>query len=256
MMKKKTYIQLLACTLFSLSACTENEMIRFSEPPAVYFLTFGNDGTWAPAYDKEVTTTCNFGAIHDRWDVTVDTLEFCLQLEGAIQEQPLVIRLKVEEVEGYPAGEVLLAEGYILPAGETRVTVPVIINSPVTKNVLHRVKLAIDHERSGLAEGIAILQHVTLDIENSFTLEDVGCDAATWESLVQPALGAFSNNRLRFIAYAFYTTAPALFNTYFSYLRIGYASLVKSTITNKLAEYNAAHPDAPVLDDDGSPLVF
>jgi hypothetical protein len=255
-MKKKIFLQLLACTLFSLSACTENEMIRFSEPPAVYFLTLGSDGTWAPTYDKEVTTTCNFGAIHDRWGVTVDTLELCLQLEGAIQEQPLTIRLKVEEVEDYPAGEVLLAESYILPAGETSVIVPVFINCPTTRDVLHRVKLSIDHERSDVTTGIAILQHVTLDIEDSFTLEDVGLDAATWESLVEPALGTFSNNRLRFIAYAFYTTNPASFDTYLSYLRLGYASFVTSTITNKLNAYNTAHPGAPVLDDDGLPLVF
>jgi hypothetical protein len=255
-MKKKTYIQLLACALFSLSACTENEMIRFSEPSAVYFLTLGSDGIWAPAYDKEVTTTCNFGAIHDRLDATVDTIELRLQLEGAIQEHPLTIRLKMEEVEGYPAGEALLAESYILPAGETSVTVPVIVNCPTTRDVLHRVKLSIDHERSDVSTGIAILQHVTLDIEDSFTLEDVGFDAATWELLVQPALGPFSNNRLRFIAYAFYTTAPTALDTYFSYLRIGYASLVKSIITSKLAEYNAAHPGAPLLDDNGSPLVF
>jgi hypothetical protein len=255
-MKKKTYMQLLACALFSLSACTENEMIRFNEPPAVYFLTLGSDGIWSPDYNNEFTFTCNFGAIHDRLDATVDTIELRLQLEGAIQEHPLTICLKMEEIEGYPAGEVFLAESYILPAGETSVTVPVIVNCPATRDVSHRVKLSIDHERSDVSTGIAILQHATLDIEDSFTLEDVGLDTASWELLVQPALGAFSNNRLRFIAYAFYTIAPEVLDTYFSYLRIGYASLVKSIITSKLDEYNAAHPDAPVLDDDGSPLAF
>ena len=254
-MKKIEYLALCTWLLLSLGSCEENHIDKYSEPPAMYFLAQSSGGSWTATYNTPVVLSTNFGTIYDTWNRAEYALELRLQLQGLIQERPLTIRLKAETIDEYPIGQIEF-ETYVLPAGEYTLPVPIVIKRPALMNTLHKVKISIDYQNSDVSPGLHLLQSVTVDINDLLTLEMVGLSRALWDAMAVAAFGPYSETKLRFLAYAFYQASPALVNSYFQYIAIGFGSLIKATVENALNTYNAEHPNNPILDDDGTPLIF
>jgi len=194
--------------------------------------------------------TRNFGIFLSDWNVQTDTVYIRAKLEGKMSNEPLRVRLKYNFNPDQPHLELVFRDDYVFKPNEYIAEFQIVIKRPPQTDRTFIAGVTFDFENSDLVAGGALNRQVfELRVSDTYTLENAGLVKEIWEDRIEPSLGAYSNVKLRFVAYA-------LQRQLLTYLGSGVSAYDKQTIVNKLNEYNAAHPGNPLRDENGEIVSF
>ena len=248
MKKRILYLAALCCALFA--GCNENEILVFDSEPGINFLRYSGVLGWNETSNVgDMYFTRNFGTYINEWNVQTDTVYIRAKLEGKMSDKPLRVHLKYNL---NPTDlELIFRDDYQFQSNEYLIEFQIVIKRPSEIDRTFYAGVSFDFENSDVVAGGATDRQVfVLRVSDTFTLETAGLAEETWKNSVEPLLGAYSNVKLRFIAFA-------LQNRILGYL--GTSGLTANniqTINNALEAYNAANPANPLRDENGELVSF
>ena len=248
MQKNILYVIILWAVSYGLAGCTEIEPEKFSAANGVNFMSKITDG-WSDDVDG-LKIAYNFGVNFKEWNAPQDTVVIQVKLEGLNNEQPLKIRLKGEKVEKFSMADLVFADDYAFTPGKNTTQLSVILKRPAQTDVVYQTNVMVDYATSDVVAGTKERQKFLLEVKDELTLKMVQITESDWVTSIEKKLGAYSKTRLRFIAYALKLTDFRSMGWY------GPSAKQITQVQEKFKEYNDAHIGNPILDDDGTPLVF
>jgi hypothetical protein len=244
-MKRFEFIYVLLLPLV-IAACTQNEMLRYENDPAVYF-----DGA---GYNKIDSINHSFFLLKS--DILKDTVLVRVNTMGELssQDRPVTVvqtnasdsAAAVAGVHYVPFDDADLKPLMQVPAGKEYVDIPVVFIRDKSLDTL-KVRLELALAANGyFRPGIVEKQRFVL------TTTDLIEKPATWDAGWYIFLGrSWGPVKMRFIiditGYTDWATTP----TDMALMQY-FGALAKQ----KLLEYNAAHPDDPLREANGDLVTF
>ncbi|MDR2815317.1 MAG: DUF4843 domain-containing protein [Proteiniphilum sp.] len=244
-MKRFKFIYLLLLVLI-VTACSQNEMLKYENEPAVYF-----DGA---GYSKVDSINHSFFLLNS--DILKDTILVRVNTMGELSSQARPVAIvqtnagdsaaAVAGVHYVPFDDASLKPLLQVPAGKEYVDIPVVfIRDESLDSLKVRLELALvtnEYFRPGIVEKQRFVLTTTDLIEKP----------GAWDSRWYFAFGrSWGPVKMRFIiditGYTDWNTVPTDMTmlTYFG-------ALAKQ----RLLEYNAAHPDNPLREANGNLVTF
>lgn len=267
---KKAYYSILTslCILF-LAACQKEEVYTFTAEPGINFTeetyTLGQlpSTTHDPDDPKNFTYESKYELQYSagRYGVKYDTVYVQAKLEGTLQDRPLRVNLKAEPVEGVAFPNLVIARDSVIKPGEYLVRIQVLVERPAILDSTYQAKIVFDYENSDVVPGTEERQSITLLAHDTYEVTDENMYVSTiddWNYYYGDILGPYGPEKTRFIYSVFRGGTAQLYmytNYYPTVPQNGFAGNMEQLIT-ALNEYNAAHPDAPVREADGTLVTF
>lgn len=219
------------CLIMWNVACSEYEMIKFSEPPAVNFSGLKSDNY--PDAPESQSAIINFGTKY-QFGVLYDTLTIGVKLEGALSDKPLRVTLNSVAIEDTPlvAEFVFPDESYIL-ADTNKTSVRVLVKRPWLYDTLYQANLVFDYANSDVQAGSRERQMFKVSVRDELTFKMLGIDEATWLRYYQLRVGVFGEVKIRFMLSVLKTMN----------FKNGFTDAKFQQIRDALTAYNIAHPD-------------
>jgi hypothetical protein len=243
MMKKIMYVLL---PVFIVAACTQNEMLSYENDPAVYFA--GN------LDNKSDSVNHSFFMLNS--DILTDTVLVRVNTMGELSSQarPVAIVQTNAGAEGaavagthyVPFNSAALNSLLQVPAGKEYVDIPIIlIRDASLDTVKVRLELALaknDYFRPGISEKQRFAITTTNIIEKP----------SAWDTRWYMFLGrSWGPVKMRFLiditGYTDWYTTPS---------DMALLQYFQALATQKLLEYNIAHPDEPLREANGDLVSF
>lgn len=254
--------RLLILTVLSVGtfSCKQEDIPTFSGEVAVNFREPNGEG-WSDGTNflMSVVDLFYYYGEQKTLDITYPDLELSLLLEGPVQDKPIRVKLKMEKMEGFELPTVNLPEEVVIPAGERSVTFKAPIARPGKLDEKYYGKVTIDYEHSDVVPGTRERQSFLVGIQDFAQLsEDVSGDM-TWEEFLEifeGRLGKYGPMKLRLLL-TFDDGYSSVFTRAY-YSKIGYDGYGYGLqdflpyYREVLDAYNAAHPDAPLTEPDGT----
>ena len=269
MKKKYTYlIGLLFVALFA--ACSEEEVQPFSDAPGVNFMerTVDNSGrvSWSEGYTA-LSLSVNFvDSFYSKgiYGVKDRRIPLRIQLEGRLNDTQLKVKFKVlpVEKEEYDLAEVIVPDEAVeIKPGEYTAYATFIYKRPAVLGKEYRARITIDYENSDVVAGTKERQYYTLSIQDTFKWSSMYVKSKEeWNTHYAPLLGEFGEEKVRFLMYIMKAVIGASFDNTCYYTVNGSASngfqRYTQRIKDALEAYNAEHPEEPVKEANGTPVIF
>lgn len=193
---KTRYLLHVALAVLLLTGCSEYKIKNYDLPDRVNFITEDNYGQES-VDPEDMVWERNFGVnpLGDR--LQVDTLSVWVKAQGNIADRARKVVFKVEPegcgIEIEPLGE------YVLPAGEYKCAVKLLVKRPVLRDTLLVGKLTFDYERSDFQAGVDEQQYFTLKCSDIVNMETLNTYDMGWMWGPGMDLGSWSNTKARFI---------------------------------------------------------
>ena len=244
-------------TILLSIGCKEEKINLYDEPYAINFGKLKDkSGTMPNLLDPAPQSIeVNF-ALLPIFNQQTDTLQIPVQLMGKIPDKPLKIVFTTIADADYSLAKVAFKEdGYRIDKNKYAETLPIYVDKPLKADTEYRAILTFNYQKSDVEAGADYLQKITLKVTDKFTLQDAQLTMDDWNTSIAPKIGAYSNVKLRFIAYAFRKAKPEPIHIgYLKYL--AYYPQYVEIIENELIKYNEAHPDNPLKDENGNIVTF
>lgn len=267
---KKIYYSILTLLFVSLfAACQQEEVYTFIGEPGINFTEQGyEEGTLPstthdPDDPKNFVYKSNYAAKYSagRYGEKYDTIYVLAKLEGTLQDRPLRVNLKAEPVEGVAFPNLVIAQDSVIHPGKYFVRIQVLVERPAILDSTYQARILFDYENSDVVAGTEERQSVILEASDTYELNSENMYVDTeddWNLYYGDILGPYGPEKARFIYSVFMSRTPTLYmytNYYPTVPDYGFAGSMDELIT-ALNEYNAAHPDAPVQEADGTLVTF
>lgn len=268
-MKKIYYsiLTLLSASLFA--ACQKEEVYSFIGEPGINFTeqTYKEGDLPSTTHDpddpKNFTYQSTYASKYaaGRYGEKYDTIHVQAKMEGSLQDHPLRVNLKAEPVEGVAFPNLVIAQDSVVKPGKYLVRIQVLVERPAILDSTYQARITFDYENSDVAAGTEERQSIILEASDTYELksENMYVDTeADWNLYYGAILGPYGPEKARFIYSVFMGRTPTLYmytNYYPNVPDYGFAGNMDKLVT-ALNEYNAAHPDAPVQEADGTLVTF
>lgn len=242
------YTLLAAClTCFS---CQEQDMMHYDETPAIYF---ANE---ALSVSNTQADSISHTFFVYKADVTRDTVRVLIRAMGmpVDYDRPVkLVQINAGESDAAVAGTHYVAfddpairDSFYIPAGEVSKFIPIVLlrdQSLASSEVRLSMELeANEHFRQGIDDWRMFLVKTT----------DEATKPDNWDKFWYIFFGSsWGTEKMRLIIQS--TGLTDFVNTPDD---TGYLYWLRNTASQALEEYNAAHPDAPLCEADGTPVTF
>lgn len=242
----------LLAVLFACAGCSEQDMMRYGETPAVYFANQdANTSDPVTQHDSISHSFFIYGT-----DVTRDTVHVLIRIMGnpVDYDRPIkLVQTNAGEPDAAIAGTHYVAfddpsiiDSVCIRAGEVRRMVPIVM--------LRDKSLACEQVRLEMALEANEYFRLGIDEWQTFlvTTTDEAVKPTLWDSRWKYYFGAsWGTEKMRLIiqstGYTDFDTIPSDYS---------YCTWLGDTAKQALLEYNAAHPDEPLCEADGTPVSF
>lgn len=258
-------VALLAAS--TLVGCSQQEVPTFSGEVGVNFRERSGDDNWSDGYNFlfSITDLFQYYTEQQTFDITYPESQLSLLIEGPVQDKPLKVKLKLEPLDGYELPDVTLPDEVVIPAGEKSVVFSVHVGKPAKMETRYAGKVTIDYDKSDVVAGTKERQSLVIGIQDIAQLPSQLDGLMTWDEFVQlfeSKLGKFGPMKLRLALINDDPSFPIFYHAY--YTKIGYdgegwgygLGENLSYYADALKEYNDAHPGAPLMEADGTPVTF
>lgn len=245
-MKKLIYPAILASTLFVVTGCEENKMNVYKNDPAIYFekTTYGQRDSINHTfyfYDESIT------------DDTVKVI-VCTMGEPADYDRPIkLIQTNTGQPQAAIAGthyvpfdDPSLKNKICIPAGQVRAEIPIVF--------LRDNSLKLVESRLELTVGSNEFFRPGIDTQRNFlvTTNDLISKPTNWDTSWKYTFGStWGPVKMKLIIDS---TGLTDFSQWPS--DSSFNSWLGATARQALIEYNAANPEAPLCEADGTPVTF
>lgn len=242
-MKKKIQFKMWWLGLIAgcFTACHEYDMGKYSEKPAVNFAMLDS-----------------YGNLHDEPSALAMTFQFTYQngledtvggvvvmRQGLIDDMPLDVAVKTQEVANARAAEVSVLAKCRIPVGEYLDSVRAVVKCPELEDSTYVVDLVFDYANSNVGVGIEEKQTFRLYVVNQ-VWKSTGITPQIWESSFARYVGEFSRVKAKFMCDFFEGTLPEIQTI----IKFAYTALPPA-----LEQYNNTH-DEPLKDEYGNLITF
>lgn len=242
------YTLLAAClTCFS---CQEQDMMHYDETSAIYF---ANEALSVSTSQKD---SINHSFFVCKADVTRDTVRVLIRAMGMPVDYDRPVKL-VQTNAGEPDAAIAgthyvafddpaIRDSFYIPADEVSKFIPIVLlrdQSLASSEVRLSMELeANEHFRQGIDDWRTFL----------VTTTDEATKPNNWDKFWFIYFGpSWGTEKMRLIIQS--TGLTDFVNTPDD---TGYLYWLRNTASQALEEYNAAHPDAPLCEADGTPVTF
>lgn len=194
---KKYMDYIVLCCVFLFTACTENKMYEYTEAPAINFMTLDKNGDYS---NEESLLKRDFN-FTEKLSVKETVTDVYAQLQGKIQDHPLKVSLKVEQVDTFPLAEVHIAEQYLIFPGNYIDTLVFEVMKPQTSARVYKAKICFDYEQSEVQAGNIEQQEFQVTVWDNyvFSWDAMGITSESWDAVFKPYIGNWSIIKIRFM---------------------------------------------------------
>lgn len=244
----KLYISLVFCICIGIFGCTENEMSKYQEAPAVNFSALDENG--------EISDELSLlNRTYDFTDLFVSTLQsrdVLVKLQGYAQEKDLKVAFKVKPVEGYLTPDIQVLKNCSIPKGGFVDTLTLEVKRPGIADTTYMADLVFDYENSEVSAGTVERQEFRIVVYDKFKFswEETGITPTDWEDYLQPNLGEPSVVKIHFILVTFEVETLADI-----YVELYYNASYRTKLREALDAYNAQREE-PMKDENGKVVTF
>jgi len=251
MMKKQIlYLVILLLTLGS-TGCKENEMELYSDTPALYFYNKEMDNLIVGQADSINQSFFIYGkeVENDTVWVTVNAMGFPEKTDRPIRIVQTNIGKNNAAVSGthfVSFDDPKIKKYFCIPAGAVSQKIPIVcLRDKSLATGEYRLELSVEANEY-FRPGIDVYRHFIV------TTTDQAVKPNIWDTRWVYYFGAsFGSEKLRLIIQSTgYTDFETLPSDY------AYLTWLGGTAKQALVEYNAAHPDAPLCEADGTLVTF
>lgn len=253
MTKNNILLFSLCLTLF---ACKKEQLLNYTEESRVFF---ENGASLYTAYPGSYATRLvkDFAPLNSA--IKTDTVKLNIQTTGVASSNDRNVDIEVSSENGQEGTDYIIPEkSPKIAAGEYTTVFRVVLlrskpmsKAPVTVNL--EIKANDNFNLGPVADTSAQVSSVNFNqklLKIAIQAKDILLKPDNWESFIKTYFGEYSEAKLRFIndilkrtVFASNTTARTMTN-------------YKTQLTNALKTYNAAHPDAPLTDENGVLITF
>lgn len=269
-MKRIYYaILMLLCVSF-FAACEQEEVYTFIGAPGINFTSqsytegqMPNDYTGDPDDPDLMGYVSSYEAHYGKgwYGDKYDTIYIQAKLEGVMQDRPLRVNLKAEPVEGVAFPNMIIGRDSVIQPGKYWLRIRVLVERPAILDSTYQAKFTFDYENSDVVPGSEERQSIILEAHDTYEVNAENMYVSSieeWNTYYGDVLGPYGPEKARFIYSVFMGRTATLYmytNYYPTVPDYGFAGNMEQLIT-ALNEYNAAHPDAPVQEADGTLVTF
>ena len=246
-MKKHILLYNLFAALLACMSCQEQDMMHYEDTPAIYFAN--NE-----AIDQRDSISYTFftAAANVKLD-TVRVLICAMGVPVDYDRPIMLLQTNTGEPDAAIAGthyvpfdDPALIDSFCIPAGEVQHFIPIVVirdKSLATEEVRLEMELkSNEHFRPGIDAWRHFLVKAT----------DTASKPTNWDTTWKYHFGAsWGPEKMRFIIQ--YTGFSDFDNPPSDY---SYLSYLGNTAKQALIDYNAAHPNDPLCEADGTPISF
>lgn len=244
---KRLYIPtILSALLITMAACEENKMDVYKNDPAIYFEK--------TTYEQRDSIKHTF-YFYDE-SITDDTVRvvICTMGEPADYDRPIsLIQTNTGESDAAIAGthyvpfdDPSLKKYICIPAGQVRTEIPIVF--------LRDQSLKLQEVRLNLTVGKNEYFRPGIEAQRNFlvTTNDLISKPSNWDTNWKYHFGTtWGPVKMKLIidstGYTDFDTLPSDYN---------YLLWLAATAQQALLDYNAAHPEEPLCEADGTPVTF
>lgn len=243
---KKDIIIYSLLLLLAFTSCEQNAMGTYENDPAIYFAheTYGQQDSISHTffyYDEDVKC--------DTVHVKICTMGMPVNYDRPIKLEQTNLNKPDAAVPGkhfVAFDDPLIIDSICIPAGEVTADIPIVfLRDASLKTQTVRLELAVvgnEYFRPGIDEWRNFIVKTT----------DSTVKPTNWDTRWKYYFGVtWGPVKMKFIidctGYTDFDNTPSDF---------GYLSWLKATAQQALIEYNAAHPDAPLAEADGTLVVM
>lgn len=245
----KTYS--ILASLILLFSCQEQDIMTYENDPAIYFANESLDAYYESQHDSINHSFFIYGE-----DVIRDTIHILIRTMGMPTDYDRPVNLvqtnigqpnaAIAGTHFIPLDDPTVKDSMCIPAGQVSQFIPII--------VLRDKSLASEEVRLDLSLEANEYFRQGIDAWRKFfvTTTDQAVKPSNWDRTWQYIFGAsWGTEKMRFIiqstGYTDFENPPS---------DSGYRNWLGDTAKQALLDYNAAHPDAPLYEADGTPVSF
>ena len=228
------------CSFFvvATTSCSTDEDFYYQDEPRVRLV---GEKTWAAGTDSVNFSFVAYQASFVEKEILVEA-----QIMGDVADRDRTVNISVDDARTTAdASMYSVPQSAIIPANQTKGTFTVTLKRNVvlqSKSVRLYIKVV---ESSDFKPGVNEENHLT------FIWTDVLSKPNNWAEL-EPFFGQYSNTKYRFMLENLGDEGELSANT------MSWAKLnsLRIRFQNAVNEYNAAHPGAPLTDENGNEVTF
>lgn len=264
-MKKYSFIALSIIAFAGFTSCNEETVEPFTAEAGINFLEpTGSSDSWGTGYSN-LFYTGDFFTLYNNGLYGQESNDFRLRvaLEGRLAPTAHKVRFLVEPVEGYATPEITIPEdGVEIVAEEYTADATFSYKKPAQYSTEYRANIVFDYANSDVVAGTTERQKFLVIVKDEFKWSSMYVEnRAEWDEAFVPVLGAFGEEKVRFLTATFAQLGKSLlyasYYTKYDYYAEYYglqASMPQ--VIQALNDYNAEHPDSPVKEADGTLVTF